>query len=140
MGLLMLTGCSSAPKLERIGVQVKELTSTTSGTMITLRFINPNNVPLVVPGSEHTLYLNGTLVGFIKNRKALGIPPLGTVTESIALFGDTAKSAGHFIADHPGSAAYTLESTLRLNWNDDIYNYKTSDQGHVTLNPTSVAP
>jgi len=33
-----------------------------------------------------------------------------------------------------------LESTLRLNWNDDLYNYKTRDQGFVTLKPAGVSP
>ena len=136
----MLAGCSSAPKLEKVEVQIKDLSATTAATTMTLRFLNPNNIPLVVPSSEHTLYLGGTSLGVIKNHKPLGIPSLGTVSESILLSGDTAKAVGRFIADHPGSATYALESNLRLNWNDALFNYKTASQGYVTLKPASVAP
>jgi len=94
LGLLMLAGCSSAPKLEKISVMIKDLGPTPEGASITLRFVNPNNVPLVVPDTEHTLYLDGTPAGSFKNHQPLGLPPLGTVVESISFSGETAKAVG----------------------------------------------
>ena len=133
LGLLTLAGCSSAPKLEKVGVRIKSIAPSEKGTEITLLFVNPNNVPLVVASAEHTLSLDGTLIGVIKTKKALGIPPLGTVVEVSALTGPAAEKVTRFAAAHPGSTLYNLKSTLRLNWDDDLFDYKTVDEGRVTL-------
>ncbi|MFA6289674.1 MAG: hypothetical protein WC661_20015 [Opitutaceae bacterium] len=136
LGLLMLAGCGSAPKLEKIGVRVKEISP--SGATMTLLFINPNNVPLVVPSTEHALTLDGASMGVIKNTKPLGIPPLGTITESVPLSDAVAKKIARAAAIHPGPSTYVIDSTLNLTWDDDIHAYKTSDRGSVTLAPSPV--
>ena len=136
LGLLMLAGCSSAPKLERIGVRIKGISP--SSATITLLFVNPNSVPLVVPATEHALTLDGAYMGVIKNPKPLGIPPLGSVVESLPLSDAVAKKIARVATSHPGTAAYVIESTLNLNWDDDIHAYKTSDRGSVSLAPSPV--
>ena len=132
----MLAGCGSAPKLERIGVRVKEISP--SGATVTLLFINPNNIPLVVQSTEHTLTLGGISTGVIKNPKPLGIPPLGTITESVTLSDAVAQKVARAVSIHPGPATYVIDSTLNLTWDDDTYAYKTSDRGSVTLAPSPV--
>ncbi len=136
----MLAGCSSAPKLERIGVRIKEIAPSAAGTTITLLFVNPNNVPLVVQETEHTFSLDGTSMGTVKNPKPLGIPPLGSVAESVVLTGPVAKAVGRFTAGHSGHASYVIDSTLRITWDDDIHAYKTSDRGSVTLPAAGATP
>jgi|GEM_PF-2366594 len=131
LGLLMLAGCSFTPKLERIGVRVKEISP--SDSTVTLLFVNPNNVPLVVASTEHDLTLDGASMGVIENKKPLGIPPLSTIVESIPLSAAVAKKIARAASLHPGLAAYVIDSTLSLDWNQDIYPYKTSDRGSVTL-------
>jgi len=137
LGLLMLAGCSAPPKLERIGVRIKELSP--SGATATLLFVNPNNIPLVVPSTEHTITLDGISVGTIRNSKPLGIPPLGSVAESIPLSDAIAQKITRIAATHPGPAIYVIESTLDLNWDNDIHAYRTSDRGSVSLASSPVA-
>ena len=139
LGLLMLAGCSFAPKLERIGVVVKGISPSPSGTTVTLLFINPNNIPLVLPRTEHELTLDGAYMGVIKNHKPLGIPPLSAITESIPLSDAVAKKIARAASLHPGLAAYVIDSKLDLNWKDDIYSLKTSDRGSVNLAPSAVS-
>jgi LEA14-like dessication related protein len=138
--LLMLAGCSSAPKLEKIGVRIKEIAPSPAVTTITLLFVNPNNVPLVVQETAHTFTLDGTSMWTVKNPKPLGIPPLGSVAESVALSGPVAKAVAHFTASHSGRASYVIDSTLQISWGEDIHAYKTSDRGSVALPSAVGAP
>lgn len=139
-GLLMLASCSSAPKLEKIGVRIKEFTPSPVGVTMTLLFVNPNSVPLVVQETEHTFSLDGIPMGAVKNPKPLGIPPLGSVAESVVLSGPVAKAVDHFAANHSGRASYVINSTLQITWDEDVHAFKTSDRGSVALPAPVVAP
>ena len=138
-GLLMLAGCSSAPKLEKIGVRIKEFVPSPAGLTITLLFVNPNSVPLVVQETEHTFSLGGIPMGTVKNPKPLGLPPLGSVAESVVVSDPVAKAVAQFTASHTGRASYVIESTLQITWDEDIHAYKTSDRGSVALPAPVVA-
>jgi LEA14-like dessication related protein len=50
---------------------------------LVMRFTNESSLPLVLAGSTHRLFVNGTHVGRAITNERLTIPQLGTVTQTI---------------------------------------------------------
>ena len=125
---LVLAGCSTPPeqRLDSPGLTVSGLTATGSTTTLTLRFANPNTVPLVVTRSTHTLYLGAKRIGRIDDREAIGIPALGTVVHAVTLPAELAKEVRAFFAKNPGEIRATVQTELELALNgDDTLTLKT---------------
>ena len=132
VGLLSLAGCSS-PRLDHIAVRVEDIKPAGDNLVLTLRFINTNNIPLVISSASHTLTLNGQRVGSVNNKIAVGVPPLGTTTQDTQLSATLAKSIRTLTARDPSQTTYQLESSLQIAWEDDTVTYKTGSRGNLAL-------
>ena len=132
LGLLSLAGCSS-PRLDHIAVRVEAIKPEGANLVITLRFINTNNIPLVISGASHTLTLNGQRVGSINNKEAVGVPPMGTTTQDVQLPATLAKTTRKIAARDADQTTYQLESSLKIAWDEDTVNYQTGSRGSLAL-------
>lgn len=132
-----MAGCAFAPNLGKVPVRIQSLAPESANPSVTLRFINPNNIPLAVAGTEHTLYLNGQLMGAIPGANPVGIPSVSSVSEPIPLPAPVAQAIKQFAAAHPGATPYLLLTTFHLNWHGDVVDWKTSDEGIVTFSGAS---
>lgn len=131
---LVLAGCSTPPeqRLESPGLTVTGLTASSDPSTLTLRFTNPNTVPLVVTSSTHTLYLAGKRIGSIDDREPIGIPAAGSVAHTVTLPKALAAKVGAFLAKNPGEVRVGVETELSLVLsNDDTLTLKTSGGGFV---------
>ncbi len=134
LGLLSLTGCSS-PRLDHIAVRIADIKTQNANLVLTLRFINTNNIPLVISSAGHTLTLNGQRVGNINDKEAMGVPPMGTATQDVLLPAALAKTVCNLTARDPSQTTYQLESSLQIVWEEDTVTYKTGSRGNLALKP-----
>ncbi len=137
LGLLSLAGCSS-PRLDHIAVRIADIKPANGNLMLTLRFINTNNIPLIISSASHTLTLNGQRVGNLNEKEAVGVPPMGTATQDILLPAALAKTVRNLTAHDPGQTAFQLESSLQIAWEEDTVTYKTASRGNLMLKPLGV--
>ncbi len=135
LGLVLslgLAGCSTPPeaRLERPALRVVSLDA--GDGKLALRYINPNNVPLVVNNSTHVLSLDGQHIGRIKEKEPIGMPPIGEIVHTVALPPEIAKGARDYLAAHPGRVRATVESKLEvLLYDDETVTLKSSGGGTV---------
>ena len=139
VSLIAFSGCGSVGKLGGVTVSVLSIrpssaSSADSKAMMTLQFTNENVVPIGISRVRHKLYLNGTLVGDIRNEQAVGIPPLKTTTQEIALPFEKPEvlSSLRALAQQP-QASYRIESVLYVEAGEDTMEIKTQHQGSVDL-------
>ncbi|MBX7123689.1 MAG: hypothetical protein K1X42_16290 [Opitutaceae bacterium] len=140
VSLIVFSGCGSVGKLGGVTVSVLSIrpspsaSSADSKAMMTLQFTNENVVPIGISRVRHKLYLNGTLVSDIRNEQAVGIPPLKTITQEIALPFEKPEvlSSLRALAQQP-HASYRIESVLYVEAGEDTMEIKTQHQGSVDL-------
>ena len=74
-------------KLGNLLVSITEYRPTALDTQarLKLRFSNENVFPLAIANTDGKLYLNGTYVGKIELREAVGVPSLGAVSHDATL-------------------------------------------------------
>ncbi|MFA6962884.1 MAG: LEA type 2 family protein [Opitutaceae bacterium] len=131
---LVLAGCGTAPerRLDSPAVQVNELSPSGETYTLSLRFVNPNTVPLVVSSSTHNLYLGETRIASIKDRDPIGIPQLGGVNHTVKLSSALAKTVRSYLAKHPDEDRASVECSLEVSVSgDDTVTLKTSGGGSV---------
>lgn len=139
VSLIAFSGCGSVGKLGGVTVSVLSIrpssaSSVGSKAMMTLQFTNENVVPIGISRVRHKLYLNGTLVGDIRNEQAVGIPPLKTTIQEIALPFEKPEALSNLraLAQQP-QASYRIESVLYVEAGEDTMEIKTQHQGSVDL-------
>jgi LEA14-like dessication related protein len=126
----VLSGCGTAPerRLEAPAVRITALDANT----LSLRIVNANTVPLVINQSTHTLYLGDERIGRIDDRSPIGIPPLGSVSQAVALpaaLGDTVRVR---LSAATGQLRASVESSFELAVApDDTLTLKTAGGGLV---------
>ncbi len=113
---LFLAGCSTPPeeRLEAPAAKVEGLSVSADSSILTLRFINPNIVPLVVNSSAHTLSLDNKYIGVIDDATPIGLPPQGQEVHSVKLPPKISQAAQAYLRDHPGSVRVTVKSGLSV--------------------------
>ncbi|MBW8781189.1 MAG: LEA type 2 family protein [Verrucomicrobia bacterium] len=137
LGLICLTGCSSAPRFAHIGVRVTEIKPAAGNELVlSLKFISSNTLPLIAAQADYKLTLNGQRIGEIHSTDPVGIPPLGSTTQDVRVPAALAESIRRLATANAGPTAYDLASTLFIVWgDDDTAAYKTSSEGSLTLKP-----
>jgi hypothetical protein len=86
--VIWLPGCSTFPDDAAVAVSlvsIRPLHTSLFETSaeLTLRFTNESLRPLILAGSTHRLYLNGTYVGRAITNERLAVPQLGTMTQTV---------------------------------------------------------
>lgn len=109
---LFLAGCGTPPerRLEPLAVPVASI----NGGYLTLRFVNPNTVPVIVNRSSHTLYLGEDRMGRIDDRTVVGVPPTASVPQAVPLPAAMAEKVQTYLSAHPGQVRATVESSLEI--------------------------
>lgn len=109
---LFLAGCGTPPerRLEPLAVPVASL----DGGALTLRFVNPNTVPVIVNRASHTLYLGDDRMGRVDDRSVVGVPPTASVPQTVPLPAAVAEKVQAYFASHPGQVRATVDSTLEI--------------------------
>lgn len=113
---LILAGCGTPPerRLEAPSLGVAGLKSDGAQTVLTLRFVNPNTVPLAVESSTHTLYIGSARIGRIEDKVPVGIPPVGGVTHSVTVPPELASAITALLAKSPSKPSLVVESALEI--------------------------
>ena len=111
---LMLAGCGTTPeeRLEAPTSKVEHFSATPDASVLTLRFSNPNIVPLVVNSSAHTLTLGDKSMGVIDDAEPIGLPPRGFAVHTVKLTVKVAQAAQAYLLNHPGEVRVTVKSAL----------------------------
>ena len=117
----MLAGCSTPPeeRLEAPFAKVESLSLTGTPATLSLRFTNPNTVPLVVSSSTHTLSLGGKSIGQIEDAEPIGIPLQGNVVCTVTIPAKIAQAAQAYLRQNPGAIRATVQSALQVIVSDD---------------------
>ena len=115
--LALVAGCSSSRnnsttagvKIELTGV----VRASDGSTRVSWRVANPNVISYLLSQATHQIYLNGVLVGTVKDREPLAVMPQAHTdrTSPMASAGPAGDSALAAAAT-TGSAAYRVESSL----------------------------
>ena len=114
--LALLAGCSSSDTNTTAGVKI-ELTKVAragdGSVQVSWRVANPNVISYLLSEANHRIYLNGVLVGTVKDREPVAITPQAHTDVTSPLIsagpaGDSALAA----AATAGSAAYRVESAI----------------------------
>jgi len=114
--ILILAGCSSDNRTLAVGLRV-ELTGITRSangdTEVSWRLGNPNIVPYLLAETTHRIFLNGALVGEVKNREAIAVPAQSSIDGMVRLV--PAGPAAVRVLNEAlaaGSATYRTETEL----------------------------
>jgi len=134
---LLLSGCLSAGKLGGVLVHVTAVAPSSSKELYaTLSFTNENVVSIGVTKAKYTLMLNGTTVARCETEKAVGLPQLNKVTQTIP-FVITNPALLRTQAEGSGHANYTLKSVLEIMSGEDKLVIDSVESG--TLNLSALA-
>ena len=132
---LMLAGCSTPPeeRLEAPVSKVESLSVTGTTGTLALRFAHPNNVPLVISSSTHTLTLGEKSIGTIEDETPIGLPPMGNMAHTVTLPAKLAQAAQAYLLKNPGEVRATVKSSLEaVITGDDTITLKSLGSGLVT--------
>jgi len=130
-----LAGCGTPPdrRLESPGLNVTALTRSTDDYIVTLRYLNPNAVPLAVGSASHVLYLGEERIGKFDDKNSVGVPPLGVALHSVMLPRALSKDVRDYLAGHAGEVQVVVQSSLEIVISgDDLLSLKASGSGKVT--------
>ena len=115
--LALVAGCNSSRNNNTTaGVKI-ELTglarASDGSTRVSWRVANPNVISYLVSQATHRIYLNGVLVGTVKDREPLAVTAQAhtDVTSAMTSAGPAGDSALAAAAS-AGSAAYRVESAI----------------------------
>ncbi len=131
---LFLAGCSTPPeeRLEAPAAKVEDLSVSADASLLTLRFTNPNIVPLVVSSSTHKLSLDNNYIGVIDDADPIGLPPQGQVVHRVKLPPKVALAAQAYLRDHPGTVRASVKSGLNVaTTNDDSVSLTSLGSGLI---------
>jgi len=86
--LLIASGCSLPAKLGGVVVSLTDYRPASVDTQatLTLHFSNENIFPLAIAETSGKLYLNGTYVGHLAIKEAMGVAQLSTTNRNAVLF------------------------------------------------------
>lgn len=113
--LLLLAGCSSSNTIT-VGLKVELTTiarSSDGTTQVAWRLVNPNISSYLVDETIHKVFLNGNLIGTIREKEAVAIPAQTNANRTTRLI--IAGAAGErALADAlaTGSATYRTDSII----------------------------
>jgi hypothetical protein len=129
LGALLLAGCSSAPPMAGLGLELASIERRTDGSAVaTVRIVNPNTVAYNVASASHRIFLGDRAVGTLEISKPIGVPAqnVGLHTGPLKLESGAALPAG--------TVAYRLESRVTMVlWGDRSETNKLSGRGTVEV-------
>jgi LEA14-like dessication related protein len=115
--LVFLASCSTLEnRTIAVGLRVEltGITRTANGdTEVSWRLGNPNIVPYLLAETTHRIFLNGALVGELKNREAIAVPAQSSIEGTVRLV--PAGAAAERVLNEAlaaGSATYRTETEL----------------------------
>jgi LEA14-like dessication related protein len=119
LGLIaLLAGCATLSPGPTVGLSVVNLrplesTILETSVAVTLRLTNESAQPLVLAGSTHKLFLNGTSVGHAVSNERVTVPAFGTATPTVTVYLEnlTLLRKATEVSQSP-KLAYRLESRL----------------------------
>jgi hypothetical protein len=118
---LGLGGCKTASE-ERIiapAARVDGMVVSGGGGSLSLRFTNPNSLPLVVSSSSHRITLGVKSLGVIDDEEPIGLPPLGTVEHRVVMPPKVALAARGYLLNNPGAVPVSVKSALLVTVSED---------------------
>jgi LEA14-like dessication related protein len=131
---LMLAGCGTPPehRLESPVMTVTGIKTNGATTVLTVRLVNANTVPLAVESGTYTVYIGSERIGRVSDKMPVGIPPQGGVNHSVILPASLAADISAYTAKHPEATSLEVESTLVIAiWGSDTLTLKTSGAGSL---------
>jgi hypothetical protein len=114
-GAFFQGGCTNAGTIVVVGLRI-ELTGIEragdGSATVTWRVQNPNVAPYLVSRTTHKIYLNGTLVGTVKEDDAMAVPAQNNASKTSKLV--LAGGADRLLADAAGHGpvSYKVDSTI----------------------------
>jgi len=138
LAALLVTGCTSVPKLNGITVTVtgfrpvEESSPVSAHAIMSLKFVSENVNAAGLTGSSHRLFLNGHYAGKAENTAPIGLAPQGVVNQDVIL--DLEKpEIVRLSLSVSAEANYRLESVLYYTEGEDKLRVKTSYEGKIDL-------
>jgi len=140
--LFAAAGCNSALKLGSVLVTVTEYRSTALATQarLKLRFSNENVFPLAIANTDGKLYLNGTYVGKIELKEAVGVPSLEAASHDATLHIENAAFLQELRATSAKTISYRLEILMVLDVDEDHEKIKTVSSGQIDASSLRAIP
>jgi LEA14-like dessication related protein len=142
----MQAGCatlSPGPSVTETVVNIRPLQSTLLATAVelTLRLTSESAQPLVLAGSTHKLFLNGSTVGRAVSSERVTVPAFGTATPIVTVYLENLtliRKATEF--SQAPKLAYRLEGRLHPAEGSAFGNIKTIATGELDLAGLGLIP
>jgi LEA14-like dessication related protein len=131
--LFAAAGCSTAIRLGNVLVTITEYQPTALDTQarLKLRFSNENVFPLAIANTDGKLYLNGTYVGKIELKEAVGVPSLEAVSHDAILHIENAAFLQQLRTASAKTISYRLEIKMLLEVDEDREKIVTASSGQI---------
>lgn len=141
LGVLFLTGCSTDLHLSGVSITITDFRPTSATLLetqaaLTLRYTNENVMPIAFSGATHKLYLNGTYVGKAVTKDAVGVPSLGSATQTVTVFLENLAMLQKVQSMAQSSSqvlSYKLESVLFVEAGEAHDTLKVTSNGQIDL-------
>ena len=140
--LFAITACNTALKLGNVLVTVSEYRSASlePQARLKLRFTNENVFPLAIANTDGKLYFNGTYVGKIQLKEAVGVPSLGTVYHDATLRIENVALINQLRTATAKPIAYRLDVQMVLEVDEEHEMIKTASSGEIDSASLQTAP
>lgn len=131
--LFVAAGCSTALKLGSVLVSITEYQTTAldNQARLKLRFSNENVFPLAIANTDGKLYLNGTYVGKIELKEAVGVPSLEAVSHDAVLHIENAPFLHQLRTTSAKTISYRLEIKMMLDVEENKEKIVTASSGQI---------
>ena len=129
LAVFCASGCYNRFTLGAITVRVAsiELPAEGSQAKISLRYINENVFPVAISRSTHKVYAGGKFIGDIKSNEPVGLPQLGTASQTVTVLLDNPAALRE--ATSAGTFPYEVRSALYVESGDQRSTIKTRASG-----------
>jgi LEA14-like dessication related protein len=134
---LLLSGCATAPQVSGVSVTVvgfrpDETSPVQTRAIMTLKFTSENVNGVGITSTTHELYLGKRYVGKAENPVAVGIPPMGSLTQDV-VFNLEEPGVVRQVLSLTSEPPYRLETTLFYTDDGSKRRLKVTSEGKVAL-------
>jgi LEA14-like dessication related protein len=139
--LFVAAGCGTALKLGSVLVTITEYQPTAADAQarLKLRFSNENVFPLAIANTDGKLYLNGTYVGKIELKEAVGVPSLAAVSHEAILHIENAPLLRQLRTTTAKTISYRLEIKMLLDVDEEKEKIVTVSSGEIDATSVQAA-
>jgi LEA14-like dessication related protein len=118
--------------LNGINVTITELRPA-GGNQVTmvLTYVNENVIPIAVSGGTYTLYIDGTQVGKVVSRDAVGLPQQSAANLNVTISLDNPAQLAKLQSGT--NVSYRLDSSLRIDAGDEHLTMKSNQSGSAAV-------